>query len=66
MHETHSCLNGVCAMSSGAVEWRDLPVFLAIAREGTLGAAARRLGQSQPTMGRRLRALEQATGAALF
>lgn len=53
-------------MSSGAVEWSDLPVFLAIAREGTLGAAARRLGQSQPTMGRRLRALEQATGAALF
>lgn len=41
-------------------------MFLAIAREGTLGAAARRLGQSQPTMGRRLRALEQATGAALF
>uniref|UniRef100_B0SVP4 Transcriptional regulator, LysR family n=1 Tax=Caulobacter sp. (strain K31) TaxID=366602 RepID=B0SVP4_CAUSK len=47
-------------------EWSDLPIFLAIAREGTLGAAARRLGQSQPTMGRRLKALEIATGAALF
>lgn len=47
-------------------EWSDLPVFLAIARAGTLGAAARKLGQSQPTMGRRLKALEGATGAALF
>ncbi|MGN6376345.1 MAG: LysR family transcriptional regulator [Sphingomonas sp.] len=48
------------------LEWSDLPIFLAIAREGTLGAAARRTGQSQPTMGRRLRALEQACGATLF
>ncbi|HJV40885.1 LysR family transcriptional regulator [Caulobacter sp.] len=47
-------------------EWSDLPVFLAIAREGTLGAAGRRLGQSQPTMGRRLKALEGAMGVALF
>ena len=39
------------------MEWSDLRIFLAIAREGTLGAAARKLGQSQPTMGRRLRAL---------
>jgi len=48
------------------MEWSDLRVFLAIAREGTLGAAARALGQSQPTMGRRLRTLEQAVGHALF
>ncbi|MEE3622608.1 LysR family transcriptional regulator [Nitrospirillum sp. BR 11752] len=48
------------------LEWSDLPIFLAIAREGTLGAAARKLGQTQPTMGRRLRALEEAVGAALF
>ncbi len=48
------------------MEWSDLRVFLAIAREGTLGAAARRLGQTQPTMGRRLRALEQAVGHTLF
>ncbi|WCT76149.1 LysR family transcriptional regulator [Novosphingobium humi] len=53
-------------MPSTPLEWSDLPVFLAIAREGTLGAAARKLGQSQPTMGRRLRALEEATGTALF
>jgi DNA-binding transcriptional LysR family regulator len=48
------------------MEWGDLPVFLAIARAGSLGAAARRLGVTQPTMGRRLRALEQALGQTLF
>ncbi len=48
------------------MEWSDLRVFLAIAREGTLGAAARKLGQTQPTMGRRLRALEATVGHTLF
>jgi DNA-binding transcriptional LysR family regulator len=48
------------------MEWNDLRVFLAVAREGSLGAAARKLSQSQPTMGRRLRALEAATGQTLF
>lgn len=48
------------------MEWSDVRVFLAIARTGTLGAAARSLGQSQPTMGRRLRALEQSVGQVLF
>ena len=48
------------------MEWSDLRIFLAIAREGTLAAAARVIGQSQPTMGRRLRALEQDVGQTLF
>ena len=48
------------------LEWSDLRVFLAIAREGTLAAAARQLGQTQPTMGRRLRALESEVGQTLF
>lgn len=48
------------------MEWSDLRVFLAIARTGTLGAAARSSGQSQPTMGRRLHALERALGQTLF
>ena len=60
-------MNGIHANLYGAaMEWSDLRIFLAIAREGTLGAAARRLGQSQPTMGRRLRALEAAVGHTLF
>ena len=48
------------------MDWSDLRVFLAIAREGKLGAAARTLSQTQPTMGRRLRALEAAIGHPLF
>ena len=48
------------------MEWSDLRIFLAIAREGTLGGAARKLGLSQPTMGRRLRALEEVLGHKLL
>lgn len=48
------------------MEWSDLRIFLAVARGGTLGAAARELGQTQPTMGRRIRALEETLGTTLF
>lgn len=48
------------------MEWNDLKIFLAIARAGTLAGAAKRIGQTQPTMGRRLRTLEAAVGDALF
>lgn len=48
------------------MEWSDVRIFLAIARAGTLGGAARALHLSHPTVGRRLRALEQATGHTLF
>ena len=48
------------------MEWSDLKIFLAVARAGTLAGAAKRIGQTQPTMGRRLRTLEAAVGDALF
>ena len=48
------------------MDWNDIKIFLAVARAGSLGGAARLTGQSQPTMGRRLRVLEQETGQALF
>ena len=48
------------------MEWSDIRIFLAIARARTLNGAARTTGQSQPTMGRRLKALESALGHALF
>ncbi len=48
------------------MEWSDVRIFLAVARAGTLGAAARLLHLSHPTIGRRLRALEEATGQVLF
>ena len=40
--------------------------FLAVAREGSLSAAARRLELTQPTVGRHIDALESALGVALF
>lgn len=48
------------------MEWSDIRIFLAIARAGTLQGAARAIGQTQPTMGRRLRALEESVGHTLF
>ena len=48
------------------MDWDDLRTFLAIARHGTLSAAARALGVTQPTMGRRLTAMESRTGARLL
>lgn len=48
------------------MEWSDVKVFLAIARERSLSGAARSVGQSQPTMGRRLRVLEEQLGHGLF
>lgn len=48
------------------MEWSDVRIFLAVARSGTLGGAARALHLSHPTIGRRLRALELATGQTLF
>ena len=48
------------------MDWDDIKVFLAVARARSLGGAAKVLGQTQPTMGRRLRAFEQRLGVALF
>lgn len=48
------------------MDWGDVRVFLAIARAGTLVGAGRTLGLTQPTMGRRLSALETAVGHKLF
>ncbi len=48
------------------LDWDDLRTFLMIARHRSLSAAARALGVQQPTMGRRLEALEQRAGATLL
>ena len=48
------------------MDWDDIKVFLAVARAGSLGGAARALGQSQPTMGRRLKAFEEKLGQPLL
>jgi DNA-binding transcriptional LysR family regulator len=53
--------------ATGTMDWDDARVFLAVARHGSLRAAGRALGLSQPTIGRRLAAFEAAfDGPALF
>jgi DNA-binding transcriptional LysR family regulator len=48
------------------LDWNHLRLFLAVARTGTLTAAAARMKITQPTAGRQLRSLEEAAGTALF
>lgn len=48
------------------LRWDDLQLFLAVAEEGSLSAAARRLRLGQPTMSRRMHELELQVGEALF
>jgi len=48
------------------LDWDDLHSFLTIARHGTLSAAARALGVTQTTMGRRLEALQGRAGVKLL
>src|SRR5258705_11216533 len=48
--------------SRGAMDWNDVRVFLAVARQGSMRAAGRALGLSQPTIARRLAALEATFG----
>lgn len=46
--------------------WDFYRSFLAVLQQGSLSAAARELGLTQPTIGRHVAALEQAIGAELF
>lgn len=46
--------------------WSDYPILLAVVETGSLTAAGRKLGMSQPTVGRRIRALEDHFGTPLI
>lgn len=48
------------------VSWDDARIFLAVVEQGSLSGAARHLGVAQPTISRRLAALEATLGEALF
>ena len=48
------------------LDWTLVKAFLAVAEGGSLSEAARRLGASQPTLGRQIRQMEQALGVTLF
>lgn len=54
------------ACPSMQFDWDDLRVFLRISEKGNLSAASRALKVSQPTVGRRLKSLEQRLGTTLF
>lgn len=47
-------------------DWNRTRAFLVTAETGSLSAAARALGMSQPTLGRQVTALEEELGVALF
>jgi DNA-binding transcriptional LysR family regulator len=49
-----------------APNWDELRTFVEVARDGSLSGAARRLGLTQPTVGRHINALEAALGSTLF
>ncbi|NKB45083.1 MAG: LysR family transcriptional regulator [Alphaproteobacteria bacterium] len=47
-------------------DWNQARAFLVTAEEGSLSAAARSLGLTQPTLGRQVTALEESLGVTLF
>ena len=52
--------------SADNLDWTYIRAFLAVAETGSLSAAARKTGQSQPTLGRHIKAAEAALGVDLF
>jgi DNA-binding transcriptional LysR family regulator len=58
--------NRYALLHNQGMDWNDLPHFLAVARSGSTLAAAERLRVNQSTVARRIAALEQALGLALF
>ena len=53
-------------MAQRPPNWDELRTFVEVARDGSLSGAARRLGLTQPTVGRHIDALEAALGLTLF
>ena len=54
----HKCMNNL--------DWNQLKAFLETAETGSLSAAARKLGLTQPTLSRQVAAIEQYMGVTLF
>jgi DNA-binding transcriptional LysR family regulator len=53
-------------MSQASPDWNHYRSFLAVMQAGSLSAAARELGMTQPSIGRHIDALEAALGRPLF
>jgi DNA-binding transcriptional LysR family regulator len=58
----HTHLRKALKKAGLAMDWNDVRVFLAVAREGSMRAAGRKLGLRQPTIARRLAAFEATFG----
>lgn len=56
----------LCMDAFSKLDWTYIQAFLAVAESGSLSGAARALGYSQPTLGRQVRAAEEALGVELF
>lgn len=53
-------------MDMTKIDWSLVQAFLAVAEKGSLSAAAKALGASQPTLGRQIKTLEAQLQAVLF
>ncbi len=53
-------------MAGKHTDWNLYRTFLEVVRKGSLSAAARELGSTQPTVGRQIESLEAALGTKLF
>jgi DNA-binding transcriptional LysR family regulator len=49
-----------------SLDWSLVQAFLAVAEQGSLSAAGRALGASQPTIGRQIHSMEEGLGVELF
>lgn len=55
-----------CMTALAKLDWTLVQAFLAVGETGSLSAAARELGLTQPTVGRQVQALERDLGVSLF
>ncbi len=60
--DIHICMN----WQTITFDWNQARAFLVTAEEGSLSAAARALGLTQPTLSRQVAALEETLGVTLF
>lgn len=66
MHEIHKKINSDILFCMNQPDWNHLHAFLETAECGSLSAAARKLGLTQPTLSRQVAALEASLGVTLF
>ncbi len=61
-----SCIHWRMDAALDSLDWSLIQTFLAVAEEGSLSDAARKLGASQPTMGRQIKTIETKLQVTLF